>query len=316
MKKLLITGINGFVGSNFVKSWKDKLTLYGLDINQTLNEGVEKIFSWEELENIPQVNAVIHLAGLAADTADESLMNYYMQVNFGLTKKIFDWFMPSDACTFIHFSSVKAVVPSLPDNLVTEDTATKPAGPYGLSKMESEKYLLEHLPKAANKGKKIFILRPAMIYGKGNKGNLNTLYKFVSKGIPWPFGAYENRRSFCAIDNVAFVVDSLIKKSVTVESGVYNVCDDEALSTNELVALIANVSGKKVRIWKIPKKMWGVLSSIGTIVKIPFNKMTLEKLTENYIVDNSKIKQALNISEMPHRVTDSLTKTIKSFKQA
>ena len=240
-----------------------------------------------------------------------------MQVNFGLTKKIFDWFLASDASsTFIHFSSVKAAVPSLADSLVTEDTPAKPVGPYGVSKIEAEKYLLEHLPEATCKGKRIFILRPAMIYGKGNKGNLNTLYKFVSKGIPWPFGAYENRRSFCAIDNAAFVVDSLIKKSVTVESGVYNVCDDEALSTNKLVALIANVSGKKVRIWKIPKKMWGVLSSIGTIVKIPFNKMTLEKLTENYVVDNSKIKQALNISEMPHRVTDSLTKTIKSFKQA
>lgn len=68
MKNILITGINGFVGSNFTKDWSHKHTLYGLDINQTPKEGVSEIFTWEQLDKILKVDAIVHLAGKAHDT--------------------------------------------------------------------------------------------------------------------------------------------------------------------------------------------------------------------------------------------------------
>ena len=67
--------------------------------------------------------------------------------------------------------------------------------------------------------KQVYILRPCMIHGSGNKGNLNLLYNVVRKGIPWPLGAFENRRSFTSIDNLCYVVEGLLTKEVG--SGIY-----------------------------------------------------------------------------------------------
>jgi nucleoside-diphosphate-sugar epimerase len=91
-----------------------------------------------------------------------------------------------------------------------------------------------------------------MIHGPGNKGNLNLLYKIVFKGLPWPLGAFENKRSFCSIDNLCFIINELIDNN-KIPSGIYNVADDEAISTNELISLIAERQGKKSYILKIPK---------------------------------------------------------------
>lgn len=62
-------------------------------------------------------------------------------------------------------------------------------------------------------GKQVYILRPCMIHGPGNKGNLNLLYNVVKKGIPWPLGSFENRRSFTSIDNLCYVVEGLLVKT-------------------------------------------------------------------------------------------------------
>ena len=98
-----------------------------------------------------------------------------------------------------------------------------------------------------NSDKSVFILRPCMIHGPGNKGNLNLLYKVVSKSIPWPLGAFDNRRSFTSIDNLCFVIDRLISEKS--RPGVYHIADDEPLSTNELIEVICETMGRKARIW-------------------------------------------------------------------
>jgi len=99
--KILITGINGFVGTNFTNSWCKNHTLFGLDIKQPEKEGVERTFGWDELGKVPPVDAIVHLAGKAHDTKNESEAQVYFDVNTGLTQKIFDYFLQSDARTFI-----------------------------------------------------------------------------------------------------------------------------------------------------------------------------------------------------------------------
>ena len=83
-----------------------------------------------------------------------------------------------------------------------------------------------------------------MIHGPNNKGNLNLLYKIVKRGMPWPLGNFKNQRSFCSIDNLSFIIKELIKNN-NVKSGIYNVSDDETISTNELINLISSVLNKK-----------------------------------------------------------------------
>jgi len=190
-----------------------------------------------------------------------------------------------------------------------------PVGPYGESKIRAEEYILNKLSAVSDQllAKRVYILRPCMIHGPGNKGNLNLLYSVVKRGIPWPLGAFDNRRSFCSIDTVSFVVEQLIVRD-DIPSGIYQVCDDEPLSTNELIRLISESVGKKSHIWKLPKGFMGAAASLGGALKLPLNKERLRKLTENYVVSNEKIKRALGIEKMPVSAKEGMRKTLDSFR--
>ena len=322
---ILITGIHGFVGSNLVIALREYHALYGLDIITPEKEGVVKTFSWKDIETtsfpmqfLPKFDAIIHLAGKAHDTKNQSASQVYFDINTGLTQKIFDFFLESSAKRFIFFSSVKAAADSVVGDMLTEDVIPTPVGPYGESKIAAEEYILsklrsEHgeLKVAMQRDKRVYILRPCMIHGPGNKGNLNLLYNVVKKGIPWPLGDFENKRSFTSIDNLCYVVEGLLTKDVA--SGIYHMGDDEALSTNELIALMCEAMGKEPHIWKMNRKMMEGCAGLCALLHLPLNTERLRKLTENYVVSNEKIKLALGIDRMPVRAADGIMKTIRSF---
>lgn len=322
---ILITGIHGFVGSDLVVALKERHNLYGLDIVAPAKEGVVKTFSWTDIEpisapmrNLPRFDAIIHLAGKAHDTKNRSAAQVYFDINTGLTRKIFDFFLESSARKFIFFSSVKAAADSVVGELLTEDVVPAPVGPYGESKIKAEDYILSKLRMEdgewkVNPGndKQVYILRPCMIHGPGNKGNLNLLYNVVRKGIPWPLGAFENRRSFTSVDNLCYVVEGLLTKDVA--GGIYHVGDDEPLSTNELITLMCTALGRKPHIWKLNRSMMEGIARIGTLLHLPLNTERLRKLTENYVVSNAKIKAALGIDRLPVRAEEGIVRTIESF---
>ena len=322
---ILITGVHGFVGSNLVIALKGHHSLYGLDIVAPEKEGVVKTFTWKDIETtsfpmqlLPKFDAIIHLAGKAHDTKNQSASQVYFDINTGLTQKIFDFFLESSVKKFIFFSSVKAAADSVVGDMLTEDVIPTPVGPYGESKIAAEEYILsklrsEHgeLKVTMQRDKQVYILRPCMIHGPGNKGNLNLLYNVVKKGIPWPLGDFENKRSFTSIDNLCYVVEGLLTKDVA--SGIYHMGDDEALSTNELIALMCEAMGKVPHIWKMNRKMMEGCAGLGTLLHLPLNTERLRKLTENYVVSNEKIKSALGIDRMPVRAADGIMKTIRSF---
>lgn len=313
MGRILITGVHGFVGSNLVAALKADNTIYGLDIIAPTKNGVAKTYSWEDLdtESIPQVDAIIHLAGKAHDTKNKSAADIYFKINTDLTKKAFDYFSAhTEIQKFIFFSSVKAAVDKVPGDVLTENVTPCPIGPYGESKVKAEEYIQNNLSKA--EGRQVIILRPCMIHGPGNKGNLNLLYGFVKKGLPWPLGAFENRRTFTSVDNLTFVINGLLTKNI--ESGIYNMADDDALSTNELIDVMCRAMGKKAHIWKISRGLIALSARMGDIFHLPLNTFRLDKLTENYVVSNAKIKKALGIENMPVDARNGLTKTIQSFQ--
>ncbi|MEG0889968.1 MAG: NAD-dependent epimerase/dehydratase family protein [Bacteroides sp.] len=315
---ILITGIHGFVGSNLVNALKQQHTLYGLDIVTPDKAGVAKTFTWEELKKVsttslqlPVFDAIIHLAGKAHDTKNQSVAQVYFDINTGLTQKIFDFFLTSDAKKFIFFSSVKAAADSVIGDVLTEEVIPTPIGPYGASKIKAEEYIQGICSRLELQTKQVYILRPCMIHGPGNKGNLNLLYNVVKKGIPWPLGDFENRRSFTSVDNLCYVVEGILTKSV--DSGIYHIGDDEALSTNELIETMCEAIGKKAHIWRLNRGMMEACAKVGSMLHLPLNTERLRKLTENYVVSNEKIKKALGITSMPVRAKEGLVKTIKSF---
>ena len=308
--KILITGVHGFVGTNLVMALSKEHIIYGLDIINPNKEGVRFTFSWDYLDTedgIPEVDAIIHLAGKAHDTKNEAAADVYFKVNTDLTKKIYDYFLKSKAKKFIFFSTAKAAADKV-EGILTEDVVPTPVGPYGESKIAAEKYIQEHLVA----DKQVYILRPCMIHGPGNKGNLNLLYGVVKKGIPWPLGAFENRRTFTSIENLNFVIEGLLAKDVP--TGIYNMGDDEALSTNELIEEICKSLGKKAHIWKLPKGLMTGFAKVGGALHLPLDSERLRKLTENYISSNAKIKKALGVEKMPVDAREGLKVTLESFK--
>ena len=294
--KILITGVHGFVGTNLVKSLSKENTIYGLDIVTPINEGVQFTFSWDDLEKdgvVPDVDAIIHLAGKAHDTKNEEDAEVYFKVNRDLTIRIFDYFCAHPTIKkFIFFSTAKAAADRV-DGVLTEDVIPSPVGPYGESKIAAENFILNSIKNRPEEfiDKRIIIFRPCMIHGPGNKGNLNLLYSVVRRGIPWPLGAFENKRTFTSIENICFAVDGVLNKDV--KSGIYNIGDDEPLSTNDLIEEICKSLGIKAHIWSFPKGLMTALAGIGGWLKLPLNPERLRKLTENYVSSNKKIKAAL-----------------------
>ena len=290
---ILITGSSGFVGSNFHKYFENK--------SIRLFQRGEDLATYDE-------DVIIHLAGKAHDLKNTASSQEYYEVNTELTKKIFDAYLASEAKVFITLSSVKAVADEVEGEL-TEHNHSNPITHYGKSKLLAEQYIFS---KDIPDGKRVYVLRPCMIHGPGNKGNLNLLYQFVSKNIPWPLGAFENKRSFCSIDNLMFIFKELIERE-DIPSGIYNVADDEPLSTNELINLIAQSQSREPKIWNISKKIIEVVASIGDKLQLPLNTERLHKLTSSYVVSNAKLKAAIG---KPFAVSsrEGLLKTFKSFK--
>jgi nucleoside-diphosphate-sugar epimerase len=306
--KILISGSSGFVSSNLYDFIHNDFVLFGIDIANIGKFSSASVYSWKNLNQIPPINTIIHLAGKAHDTKNTSDPQSYFDINVGLTKKIFDYFLESEAEKFIFFSSVKAVADSVDGEFLTEDVEPNPQTAYGQSKLEAEKYILS---KELPAGKKVYILRPCMIHGPGNKGNLNLLYSIVKKGIPWPLGAFENKRSFLSIYNLTFVIRQLIENDI--EPGIYQVADDEPISTKELFSLISSSVGRKSRIFNISKKFILFAARTGDIFHLPINSERLKKLTESYVVSNAKLKGALSIEKMPVTAKDGLVRTLESF---
>lgn len=297
MKSIAITGASGFVGTNLQRYLTEQYQVKSIRARYIPNQ----VFDFQE-------NVVIHLAGKAHDLKKVSNPADYYEANFELTKQLFDAFLCSEASVFIFMSTVKAAVDSI-QKILTEDFVPNPKTHYGIAKQQAEKYILSaKLPV----GKSVYILRPCMIHGPGNKGNLNLLYQLVSKGLPWPLGDYKNQRSFLSIDNLCFVIKELLENR-DVPSGVYQVADDEPLSTNELIQLIGTSLDKKSKIWNIPSFWIKGIAQIGDLLNLPLNSERLQKLTEDYVVSNVKITKAMG-KKLPVSSKQGLLSTLKSFR--
>lgn len=306
-RHIVITGISGFVGGNLAPFLKES----GESIVGVSRNSFGDRISYEDL-NLDLLNkskTLIHLAGKAHDLKKVSLEQDYFSSNTELTKDIFNTFLQSNCETFIYLSSVKASADAV-QNILTENILPNPVTLYGKSKLAAENYLLS---KTIPKTKRLYILRPCMIHGPGNKGNLNILYKFISSRIPWPLGAFKNQRSYCSVENLLFIIKELIENKA-IQSGIYNVSDDKPLSTNKVILLIAKSLERNHLILKFPVNLVRLLSRLGDIIKLPLNSENLKKLTESYVVCNKKIIQAIG-KKLPIRSEEGMLKTFESFNK-
>lgn len=291
--KIFITGSNGFIGKNVISYFFNKhiFNQYKRDDKICIND-----------------DAVLHLAGIAHDV--KSVIDYseYYNVNTEFTKKIYDAFLNSNAKVFIFLSSVKAAADEVV-GILTEENSANPKTHYGKSKLLAENYILS---KRVPQGKRVYILRPCMIHGPENKGNLNLLYQLVSKGFPWPLGAFNNERSFCSIENLMFVIGELIERE-DINSGIYNVADDDTISTNDLISIIAKSLNRKSLILNVPIQVVRLVVRLLDHFHIINASEKLNKLTESYVVSNQKLSKMIG-KPFPIDARDGLMTTFQFFK--
>ncbi len=293
--KIFMTGSSGFVGTNIAKY---------------LNPMEYSFVNYISNSIFPEsIDAYLHFAGKAHDLKKLDSFEDYYKVNTEFSKKAYDAFISSEAKVFITLSSVKAVRDEI-DCELTEEIIPNPITHYGKSKLLAETYIFS---KPIPSGKRVYILRPCMIHGPGNKGNLNILYNFISKGLPWPLGSFENKRSYLSIQNLCFVIKELLNRH-DIASGIYNVSDDQPLSTNHIIKLIASSRNTPPLIINFSKPVIFIFAKIGDFIKLPLNTDRLQKLTQSYIVNNNKIKKAIG-KELPIDSSEGLINTFKSFSK-
>lgn len=302
MKILVLGGDSGFIGSHLSKKLKVPFQC--------------KFVSMRNLDWMNEdfaADCIINLVGKAHDFTGKATDKDFYYANYELAKKAFQIFTSSQATMFIHISSLAAIEEVESSTSLSETSGYNAVSSYGMSKKAAEEWLMrQDLPS----DKKLIILRPPMVHGAGDKGNLRQLYKLVSKGIPYPLVRFKNRRSFLSIDNFCFFIEQILLQNEKMATGIYHLSDDETLSSNEIVNVMKQETGLKIPCFPLPKRIVRWLSKLGDHSRaLPLNTWRLKKLTSNLVVSNKKIKIALAINRLPKTAKEGLRETIRSFRQ-
>lgn len=233
MKQLVLTGASGFVGRYFHLKYSTKYNINTFSFShQTLNN-----FNMKDVDIVIHLSALVHQMQGADDDA-------YTSINVTQTLALAEYAKVNGVKHFIFLSSVK-VYGEESDMVYTEESTCVPIDGYGKSKLQAE----QGLKALADSGFKVSIIRSPIVYGYGVKANLKNLISLVRKSIVLPFGNIQNRRSMVYIGNLAHLIDQVITKE---KEGVFLAADDKAMSTTELIKLIANALDKKIYLIRLP----------------------------------------------------------------
>ena len=309
---ILLTGATGFVGQNFIKYFtaqKTNFHIFALCRDSAYKNSGYVTWLYNEMDfnkvlSENDIYAVIHLAGKAHDTKNTSKSEVYFEINYSITKKLFDAFANSHASKFIFLSSIKAVGDD--QTYITNSLdLSEPQTPYAKSKREAEKYIQNF---DLSSSKSFYILRPTLIYGPAVKGNLATLVKFANKGLPYPFESFENKRSYLSVNNLSYILIKLIENEY--ESMTLNIANEDAISTKELIAIIYKALGKKPSSLSFPQAIIKSIATLGNIFPLPINSEKLNKITSSFVVDTAEMIKKLGFSlpETTRGTISSITK--------
>jgi len=321
--KVLITGASGFIGHHLSKYLISK----GFYIIGTYNRRKPKIIhnkflplyigdakskkSWDPI--VSSVDFIIHLIGKAHvfDKKNRAFLKEFREVNVEITRALATSCLKTKRLKkIIYVSSVSAIASSstLP---LKDDTVCRPDTEYGLTKYEAEKVIEEVLGDS----KAWCILRPPLIYGPGDPGNLSRLINLIKKSVPLPFKNVENKRSFLFVGNFnETMYRLLIREDVSFKQ--YLISDNEIISTPELIKLISKILNKRVYLFHFPESWLLRLGQIGDYLKfllkidIGFNSYAVERLIGSLVIDNSRIKKELNF-DLPFSLYEGLKETLK-----
>jgi UDP-glucose 4-epimerase len=288
MPKILITGSNSFVGTNYIKFSKyediDEVCLY---TNRPEN------IDFKRYDVILHLVAIVHQKITIPD--DE-----YYRINCDLTINVAKEAKKAGVKQFVFLSTVKVYGKYRTESGFWNETSECfPEDAYGKSKYAAELAL----KKLEDENFRVSIIRTPLVYGKGVKANMLGLIKLVKSSRVLPFKNIKNRRNFTAAENLVAFIDRIIEKKA---SGVFIAMDKNAISTTELVVIISEILGKRLYLFKIPE--FYVKIGFGIFPKL------FDRLYGSYEMDNSKTLEILGF-EPPLSTKKGVKNMINSFQK-
>ncbi|MCG7871430.1 MAG: SDR family oxidoreductase [Candidatus Thiodiazotropha lotti] len=268
MKKILVTGANGFVGTHLCPYLLDQ----GYSVRaalrsrqaawqvgeQTVVGDISADSDWQQA--LQGVDSVIHLAGRAhvmRESTDDPL-SLFRQVNVAGSLRLAEQAMVAGVRRFVYLSSIKVNGESSSAKPLAADDPAKPEDAYGQSKWEAEQALKDYL---ANGDMELVIVRPVLVYGAGVKGNLQSLVRWIRNGVPLPLAGVENRRSLVGIDNLLDFLQLCIEHPAAAGEA-FLVADGEDLSTPRLIRMLAQAMGVKAKLFPLPNRVLRLLGRL------------------------------------------------------
>lgn len=284
MKRIVITGGSGYIGSKFISAFEDKYDFLKFSLLQD---------SLDDLD-INNVDIVLHCAALVHQKKEHDYEKYYdinVRYPINLAKKA----KKNGVKHFVFISTI--AVYGEKERIIDENTSCNPVNPYGKSKLEAER----QLGKLKDKNFIVSIIRLPMVYGKDAPGNIRSLINLVKKVPVLPFAKIDNRRSFVYIGNLIYMINKIIEKKI---AGIFLASDDKSISTTYLIELIAKELGKKVFLVKIP-----FFESLLKVLKPSLHK----KLYGRSEFNNSATKEVLQYKN-PYSFEDGINYMIHGEK--
>ena len=289
--RVFITGANGFVGTPLCSMLRHRghevlagsrgLAKKGEPIAYRYGDLAGHI-DWTTL--LRDVDAVVHLAALTHDSAQRASSDEYKKINVEATETLAQQAQESGVKRFVFLSSIKACreESSIIDGeieLIDGSSANSPRGFYGASKLAAE----ESLQRIS--GLDSVILRPCLIYGRGQKGNMDRLFKLVKAGIPFPFAKVENKRSLIGVTNVCSAICASL--DLVKGEGRTIALSDCDLSTPDLIRAVAEAVGVRPSIWPMP------LGFLKAASFVPVVGPMVRRLSTSLVIDSRQARDFL-----------------------
>ena len=303
MKSVLVTGATGFIGQYLIEALQQgdyrvvAAIRRAVDLPAEIRQVADLNDQTDWQTALQGIDVIVHLAARAhvLNEQETSPEAEFLKVNTNGTINLIQQAIAAGVQQFIFISSIGAVT-SLSDLPVDETSECCPDTAYGRSKLATEKALIEITDQRLMAWT---ILRPTLVYGAGNPGNMERLFKLIETNLPLPLGRINNQRSFVYVENLVDAIATCIDHPHALNQ-TFHVSDGQTLSTPELVRLIATCADLPCVLLPVPVWLLRALGQVGDRIEpllgrqLPLNSQTVEKLTGSLVVENHRICNILD----------------------